>query len=390
MPARAIIVWTAAALLALASIAQAMVALPPSGRVLPIERIWPGHPKLATERAMAALGRAAAQPTGNFDGPIGDLRRVATRSPLAPEPYLVAGTIADTMGNGGRAERLLLAARLRDPRSSAARYLLALRFLDEGDVGRALEEMTALGRLMPSAKGAMIDAMAAYAKQAGAAARLRELVRGDPEVEQRLLATLAQDAANADLILAIAGPRQNARPGQSWPSELVAALVRSGQPARARQVWARLSGETPAVGVFHPDFRPSAAPPPFNWSLATAAGAALIEARAAGGLDIVYYGRDSAVLASQRLVLPPGRYRLEGDHSATQGTGALSWVVSCDGAAQPLLSLPLAVDGAEQAEFAVPGAACGSQLLELRATPGEVASQLSLAIRRVNVTPVRP
>lgn len=390
MPARAMIAWTAATLLALVSLALTMVALPASERPVPIERIWTGHPKILTERAMRAVGQAAAQPSENFGAPVADLKQVAVRSPLSPEPYLVAGTIADMKGEGRRAESLLLAARFRDPRSSAARYLLALRYLDDGKPDRALGEMTALGRLMPGAKGAMIDAMAAYAKQPGAAARLRQLVREDPEVEQRLLATLAQDASNTDLILAIAGPRAKVRPGQSWPAELIATLVRGGNADRARQVWARLSGEALENGVFHPDFRPSDAPPPFNWTLATASGAALLEARPSGGLDVVYYGRDSAVLAAQLLLLPPGRYRLNSDHSEAQGAGSLSWAVTCDGATQPLLALPLAISGGERAEFTVPATACGSQRLELHGMPGEMASQVSLVIRNVDIARVAP
>ena len=87
--------------------------------------LWPSHPSVLTDEVLLAVatGAASGRPVSNTTR--ATLRQIAAKAPLSPDPFLIEGAIAETEGHTGKAERLWLEARLRDPRSRGARYLLA-------------------------------------------------------------------------------------------------------------------------------------------------------------------------------------------------------------------------------------------------------------------------
>ena len=93
--------------------------------------------------------------------------------------------------------------------------------------------------------------------------------------------------------------------------------------------------------IFDPDFKNRVAPQPFAWTL-TSSNVGLAERGPGGGLRVIYYGQEDGVLASQLLLLKPGRYRLTmragGD---PQRSRSLVWTVTCAGSAAPVARLPL-------------------------------------------------
>jgi hypothetical protein len=133
--------------------------------------------------------------------------------------------------------------------------------------------------------------------------------------------------------------------------------------------------------IFNEGFEPSAAPPPFNWRfLSNDAGIAQPEK---GSLRVLFYGRDNAILATQLLLLGPGRYRLSVPITSTSGPdGALSWTVTCLRGRSPIFTLPLpgeasakSVDG----QFDVP-ANCPAQRLSLQGAIEESPSTSDLQV----------
>jgi hypothetical protein len=229
--------------------------------------------------------------------------------------------------------------------------------------------------------------LAAFAKTPGAIPQLRMLFRRSPEFEPAVLAELAADAGNADLILALAGPiaASPREPGPPWQSRIVGELVAKGQFAKALEVWQRLSGERHGGGaIFNPTFKPSAAPPPFNWTFGTAGGVA---EPANGRLRVIYYGRQDASLAQQLLLLPPGQYQLAMTVSGqSPGLGSLVWSVTCLPQATTILSLPLKpMSGAQGGSFSVP-ANCPAQRLELNGLIGEFPQSVDVAIGNLRLT----
>ena len=187
---------------------------------------------------------------------------------------------------------------------------------------------------------------------------------------------LARDAANADLVLALANLRN---PDPDWRGPLVSALASDGQYARAYATWARLSGVRGQSAVFNPGFAALAAPPPFNWAFADSPEG-FAEPDGKGGIEILYYGRAPALLASQLLLLRPGRYRLAMSVSeAGEAKGALLWLLRCANTDKRLAELRLRA-GPIAGTFAVPGG-CEAQWLELHGIAGDMPRTAEAEIR---------
>ena len=111
------------------------------------------------------------------------------------------------------------------------------------------------------------------------------------------------------------------------------------------------------------------------------------------GLAIDYYGRDSGDLASQILVLKPGRYRFAVaiDPGKTDNAAKLFWSLTCrtDGKAS-LMNLPVIAGAAKRtiaADLVVP-ADCPAQTLTLRSEAGEFPAPVSVTIRDLDLRPV--
>lgn len=109
-------------------------------------RLGPSVPDVLVSQAMAQVGEAAAQGQAPPQSAIQRLRQLTRVAPLRADPFLVEGAIAQRDGDIVRAEQLLLEARRRDPRSAAARYLLADLWLRQGRIADGIVEMAILSR----------------------------------------------------------------------------------------------------------------------------------------------------------------------------------------------------------------------------------------------------
>jgi len=342
--------------------------------------LWPSHPAQRTDRALLAIGTAAARNQPVPAATRAEVRRIAAGAPLSPDPFLFEGAVALSEGRGEAGERLLLAALERDPRSRGTRFLLADRYLRTGRITAGLVEMQVLVSLQSRGAEAFAPALVAYARTPGAISQLRSFFRKYPRVEANVLSVLASDAANANLVLALATGDGVADP--NWRATLVSALAAAGQYEKAHAIWARLSRVSPGRGLFNPGFAHSTAPPPFNWHFAqTTEGVA--EADGKGGLDVLYYGRAKAVLASQLLLLRPGGYELLMTAEGAPAPGAVHWVVRCARDNKPLADLPLRT-GPIRGRFTVPDG-CAAQWLELEGRVGETAANSELTIRNLRL-----
>lgn len=373
-PARIAAVAVAAALLAFQVVRSAAVADREAHPRL-AATLWPSHPAVITDRVLLAIGSAAAHGQPVPKATQADVPRIAAKAPLSPDPYLIEGAIGLTEERAPAAEALLINARKLDPRSRGARFLLADRFLRTGRVTASLIEMQALVSLQSRGVEVFAPALVAFAHSPGAIPQLKAFFRKYPRVEASVLSIMAGDAANADLVLALANVRN---PEPDWRGALISVLAADGQYAKAYSTWARLSGLRATGGLFNPGFARIAAPPPFNWSLPeTSEGVA--EPDGEGGVSVLYYGRAKAVLASQLLRLRPGAYRLAMTVIDAGGAqGALHWVVRCANQDKILANLPLRA-GPAAGDFAVP-AGCEAQWLELQALPADMPQTTELKI----------
>ncbi len=383
---RLILVIAVGALLGFQVVRTALIADPSTRNTL-APRIWSSHPTPLTNRTMAEIGAQAARGKTPSPETLRQVDAIAAKAPLAVEPFLVKGALAQIEGQQERAERLFLAARLRDPRSAAARYFLADRYLRTVRVAPALAEIAALSRLYVEARAQFGPALATFAKMPGGVPQLRRFFRTSPELEPFVLAYLANDARNANLVLALWGRRPldpKASPPE-WQGTLIRKLIEQGQFAKAYATWRLVAGVERGAGtIFNPGFRKLSAPPPFNWDFSATGGVA--EAAPGDRLQVIYYGRQDAVLAEQLLILAPGRYQLGMDISGALGDGGeLAWTLSCLPRHDVFFRLPINRKGRIAGKFSV-APNCPLQSFRLTALPGPFPQSQELAIGALSLT----
>ncbi len=327
--------------------------------------IWPGHPTVALDAGLRAIGQSVAAGHPPPAEVTAAVRGVARRDPLNPGPLLVEGTNAFAAGETRRAEQLLLAASRLDPLAPAPRFLLAQLYFRENRGDAGLAQVGFLFERLDGNAAPLIPALAQYAAQPGAAARLKPLLDRQPQTRGLVLSLLAEQPANLPAILALA-PKTGGADDAEWRQRLLTALVADRQYARAYALW-RGFAHVPApatASLFNPRFAAGGPPPPFNWRLESGS-AGTAEPQPGGGLHLLYFGRDDTVLADQTMLLAPGRYRL-GFQVKGPATG-LSWALTC---------LPGTAAQAQELargafDFTVPASGCAAQRLELKGTPGD-------------------
>ncbi len=349
-------------------------------------RAWPGHPAVILESGLAEVGEMAAAGRPVEPALVQRLLAASAKAPLAPEPFLVRGVQAQLAGDPQLALKAFLAARERNPRLIATRYFLADHYLKAGQAGPGLTEISALARLVPQSLPSMAPYLAAYARSPGAASQMKAMLQAQPQLEPLLLDALAADAANLDLILSLWSGRSGEET-RLWQTRLLGQLVASGRYGPAREAWARFTGLSADAGqMFDPEFDHEALPP-FGWSLASDA-AGVAEAAGNGRLHILFYGRDDSVLASQVLILKPGRYQLSMQAGfASQATTALEWTVHCLPDSTEIARVQLDRAGPIAGSFLVPAVNCRAQRLELSGVAPELPEQTDATISHLQLAP---
>ena len=281
------------------------------------------------------------------------------------------------------------AARLRDGRSVPARYFLAEHYFRAGNAEGGLREIAILARMVPAGVASLAPYVAAFSKNPATRPKLKALFRADPQLEDAALQTLASDPGNADLILSLADLSRFKDGAPPWSVPLLAGLVQAGQYGKAHDVWviSRARPAAPGTLLFDAGFTDDKTPPPFNWAL-TSSAVGLAERQPGGRLHVIFYGQEDGVLASQLLLLPPGRYRL-----AMQLTGdsaharSLLWSVTCANSKATLARVPLDSAAAARGWPITVPADCPAQQLELLGASPDLPQQVDLTIGNLRLIP---
>jgi hypothetical protein len=348
--------------------------------------LWPTHPSVEISLGLAEIGRAARErrPIGN--GTFAMIDDAAVKTPLAPEPFLVAGVKDQMAGRLEAARRVFVAAQWRDPRSLPAAYFLADYYFRTGKVLDGLQQTTLLARLSPGGVAAVAPFIATYAQNRANWPQMRALFRSQEGFEDQVLSILARDAANADAVLALADADHRS-PKSPWLTTLLESLATSGDYARARAIWASVGGGTNGELVYDPSFSSPGPPPPFNWTLASSA-IGLAERQPGKRLHVIFYGYVDGVLASELLTLAPGTYRV-----AMQLVGApvhpetLRWSIRCDKTQEAFATAAVTDLASRGWTFQVP-ANCPAQWLELSGRSGDISQQSEVTITGFSLSAV--
>lgn len=318
-----------------------------------------------------------------------------SRAPLAEEPFVLAGLKARIAGDTGKAERLLTEARDRNPRSRLARLILLDGYLRTNRVDKAMIEISVLAALIPQAGTVLVPELAKMARDPKTRGATVRVLQRDPAMQEAVLSHLASNGSDPDLILSVAGPKAGAGaagPPPAWQGLLIDSLVKKNKVEQAYRLWrsfAALNAEA-GKGLYDGRFEGLPGVPPFNWKFGVD-NAGVAERTKKSSLEVSYYGRLPTELASQLLMLRPGRYRLqfraEGD--ATGEGSRLAWTLICHPRKTPLLELPLRkitysprlVAG----DFTVPASGCAAQWLRLSGIQGEFPNAQNVTISDVQI-----
>jgi len=349
------------------------------------ERISPGDVDTVYRAAAMELIRSRGQLPPETFARIGE---AAKRDPLGAEPFMFFGLRAVQQRDLPRAERLLTEARRRNARLEMARLALLATYLETGRIAEGSAEIAVFVRLVPRAAGLIVPELSRLAARPQTADAVVAAIGDDPLMAD-VLTRLAQQNVSADHLIRLAArqPRTRTFENGGWQSVLLERLIRGGDIARAHQLWKQFVGVSGTGSlIYDPRFEASSGPLPFNWSLSTSGAAGVAEPAAGGALEVEYYGRASAPLASQLLVLSPGRYRLEmrAEGSATGQGSRLEWQITCNGSNASLGTIPLRNvtynPRTLAADFTVPATGCAGQWLRLQGIAAEFPATQSVKI----------
>lgn len=350
----------------------------------------PGDPRIPTTLAMAEFRQKQGAVTPALSArAIGALQD----APLAEEPFFLGALAALVRGDEAKAGPLLIEAKKRNPRSRVTRILLLDRHLRAGRVKQAATEVSGITRLMPATRNVLVPELARFAVDPRTRNALADILRADPELKRTLLEHLASSGVEPETVLRLAGDEAGPAPNEqtpAWQQQLLASLVQKGEVAQARTLWSRFAGVQSEAAVYDGRFERKPGPPPFNWQFSSSA-AGVAEPTGSQSLQVEYYGRADAELASQMLTLSPGRYRLdfEAAGDASERGSSVSWRIDCHPSQIGLAAVPVAkLSSAPRTigvGFVVPPSGCAGQRLRLIGTPAEFPTTHSITISNVQV-----
>lgn len=344
-------------------------------------RIAPASPLVLRRAAEAELA------AGRNDNAAVLSREALSRSPFDVRALRVVGLTEAKAGRLDQADQIVTLAGNWSLRDDPAHAWLVEYRLRRGDYASAFAHADTLARRREDVQPSvfqLFNVAAASNPQPVLPVITRLLAAGPPWRAAYLTSLYATNeglvtAANLAILLQSSPAPMTTTELQDFYLNAIA----KGQIGMLKTVRGRLNRPAAAGNVTNGDFSDPAAPEPFQWALIQKAGAAAKVMtddadQTNPALRVEYDGYSVAVIARQRLFLPPGRYRLRFKSRAEAGepAGRMTWAVACELGGASLLSGPAGpVAGAANprwtqsaADFSVPQA-CPSQWLELQGLP---------------------
>lgn len=347
--------------------------------------IWADHPRVLAALSQLAIAEAAAQQNTLLPEASDRIAELAVRAPLSHEPFVAAGAVAMTAQEHQqhlKAEKLLLAARRRAPRSVVTRYLLAELYGRESHLGPALKELAVVRRLTPTLSAPLVAVLAQLVRREGPIPELRAILRTDPELKSSLLSALASDPKNADLILSLAESQRGSE-ATSWVQQLLASLVQAGEFRKAHAIWLQFAAADESRAAQWA-FTRSASPSPFTWQFRQESAGSAVPA--GNGLEVFHSGRQTVNLASKLVLLPPGSYTMSWMVSGTTpSSDSIRWSVTCLPSEEKVADLPVVGTGRVSAQFHILEA-CVAQRFDLQGSAQTIPETTTFTISELRVS----
>ncbi len=298
-----------------------------------------------------------------------------------------------------RAERMMSVAGAQGWRDPVVQTWLVQRRLAEGDYADGFARADAVVRVSPQLEPDLFGQLATAVQTAcGDRAALAARLATGPQWRGLFLASLAADprpGSGPAMFRLLAALKIGDHPATDdelalYPERLIA----QGRVQDAHQAWrvlsAPLRGRAPASCSWRRGFlRSPIGPGPFDWVLTQGVGWTPSIGPAPDGrpsaLAIDYDGDSRPAPLGQRVVLPPGPYRLSGQilAQAPAGSQRMRWVILCESSGQetgdtgPIPAVPGRWTRFETT-FTAPRDNCPAQWLVLTANSVDPASDVQV------------
>jgi hypothetical protein len=276
---------------------------------------------------------------------------------------------------------LLKAALKREPRSTAAHFLLADLYVRQQRIGDALVHVGVLGRRI---RGVGADpfapALAVYLRDPGKVAEVRPTLAANAALRSSVLSNLALHPAAATSLRLLT---RRGDANEHWFRVAFERNLVAGNVGEARALLAAAGvGGSGALAAWSASDDGS----PVSWSFpATPEGVA--EPVSGGPLRLIHYGRADAPLAVHLLLLPPGRYRFAAQFAGAVPPASFEWQLSCVQGTRQLATLP--VTSPASVHVLEVGPDCPAQRLALWGRIGEFPRPVTAELQRVSLDPMR-
>lgn len=330
------------------------------------------------------LAMARVRSDQDLDDPaiLGQVRSASRLAPLAEEPFILKGLALFGAGDYKNAEDVLDIARMRNPRSREALYLSADAALAAGNVSDAVDHLEVLARLAPRQRALTQETITLLATHPETGRAALAALSDDGMKTEALIALARSGAGTAQLLDAITltGATNALASNPGRVNAITQPLVDASDFVGAYRVWSALLPNPPSSQALIRDQDFSAGlPPPFGWEVRSGPDA-FVEAEEKGLVGEIY-GRKSAQLARQLLLLAPGAYQLDID--ATEPNSLVEVIVMC--APNPEVArAKVATEGSNLVSFRVPDD-CKSQWLEVRARASDPPRAGTFHIRSIRI-----
>lgn len=335
----------------------------------------------ALSRAAEASAAEVFTPEG-LARPAEFARRALLKSPLEARSLRILGIVADRTHDEAQANSLMTLAASRSQRDPVPHLWLFQRAVGRQDWPAAMREADTLMR-KPPANYDVPSIVAAAAERPDARQALVERMRTKPPWGKALVTQLANRDPGAAFELLVQLSQAGSPPTDKEVGALIQRMMSDGAVPNAYLAWTALlpgSAIERLGDVYDPGFDGLPGPPPFNWKLPSGDdfGAELAPGPNSAGsaLYVHYSAKKPIVLASEILLLPPGRYQLVSRMYLEQSDRGqdLGWTLTCYGG-QPLARIDAPDDGLvwreASAAVEVPASGCEAQTLALSGRPGE-------------------
>lgn len=358
--------------------------------------LWPADGQSLAALALARVTTA----NGEIDDTTrGLVRSAIDREPLLADPLALAGIDAANAGDRSRAERLMLAARDRDPRLALARFWLFDHFVRTGQYAKALDEVGPAIRLQPDAITAVMTVLSAMADTPAGNQALATKLASRPFWETSFFQT-ASNNSSPEALLALLSHLPDANRATEEQRAVFLALINSGKGGLAYDSWRRMLPDAyraRAATIYDGNFGRWPGAAPFNWVLTsddvgTARMVPAGDLPQSTALDVRYFGSTAGVLAQQYIHAAPGAYRLQVS-ARSRTTGATGGRLSLELRCQPgeaIVTLPLDPLDTRLRTFTAPvmvPAGCDMLKVHLTGAPGELFSEVEAQVTGVALVP---